>query len=110
MPGDPDMIKWTIIVIWSVLHGCAQYFAPLCQLFGGKSPPLNFARYAAWLCECSASLFGLPLTHCVDDIICIEPAALVDSGHLAFKILCRLTGWTISAKKSPPPCSSFVVI
>lgn len=110
VPGDPAMIMWVIIVIWSIAHGKPQYFVPLCQLFGGKSPPLNFARYAAWLCECAASLFGLAVSHCVDDIIGIEPAGLAASGNLAFKILCSLTGWTISASKSPLPSGRFVVI
>ena len=76
--------------MWSIRHGNLQYFVTLCQLFGGKSPPLNFARYAAWLCECAAALFGLPLSHCVDAIISVEPTFWATFGNLTFKILCSL--------------------
>ena len=76
----------------------------------GKSPPLNFARYAAWLCEAAGSLFALPLTHCVDDIIAVEPEQLVESGNLAFKVLCMVTGWATSPTKAPPPSAVFLVI
>ena len=58
----------------------------------------------------AGSLFAIPLTHCVDDIICVEPEELVDSGHLAFKILCTATGWAISSNKAPPPSAAFLVI
>ena len=110
VPGDPRQIKWIVIVVWSPRTLKPEYFVPMCQLFGGKSPPLNFARYAAWLCECAASLFALPASHCVDDIISVEPAPLAASGSLAFKILCGVTDWTISVTKSPPPADTFVVI
>jgi len=86
------------------------FFMALCQMFGGKSPPLNFARYPAWLCECASTLFALPITHCVDDVIGIEPASLALAGNIAFKLLCEATGWKISAAKSPLPEEVFVVI
>ena len=86
------------------------YFVPLGELFDGKSPPLNFVRFAAWLCEVAGSLFELPLTHCVDDIIVVEPESLVESGNLSFKVLCITTGWAISPNKAPPPAAIFLVI
>ena len=110
IPGDARRLALMIIVLWNPVLLEPAYFIPLCQLFGGKSPPLNFARYAAWLCEVAGSLFALPLTHCVDDIICVEPEELVESGHIAFKLLCVATGWAISPNKAPPPSSVFVVI
>ena len=81
-----------------------------CQLFGGKSPPGNFTRYAGWLCEVSGSLFALPLTHCVDDVIGVEPEDLAESGNLCFKVRCLTAGWAISPKKAPPPAAKFLVI
>ena len=41
VPGGPWLIMWAIIIMWSPLHGIPQYSMPLCQLFRGKSPPLN---------------------------------------------------------------------
>jgi len=92
VPQDPRQIKWTIIVIWSPLAMKPVFLMAPCQLFGGKSPPLNFARYPAWLCECASTLFALPITHCVDDVIGIEPASLALAGNIAFKLLCEATG------------------
>ena len=88
----------------------AVFFLAYCQLFGGKSPPLNFARYPAWLCEVAAVLFGLPVSHCVDDMISVEPTILAFLGQRCFVELCRATGWEISEGKPPPPSSRFVVI
>ena len=96
VPADALLIMLTIIVVWNPRANAARFFLPLCQLVGGKSPPLNFARYAAWLCEVASVLFALPLTHCVDDIIGIEPEELSMSGNLVFKILCELSGWAVS--------------
>ena len=110
VPNDATLLWLTIIVMWSPASQRPEFFLPLCQLFGGKSPPLNFARYAAWLCEIAASLFALPATHCVDDVISVEPESLASSGNIAFKALCCLTGWMVSAGKSPPPSQVFVVI
>ena len=110
VPGDPALRQWATIVVWDPYNGKPAFFIPLCQLFGGKSPPLNFARYAAWLCEVAGPLFGLPLTHCVDDVIGVEPEEVAESGNLAFKVLCMATGWAVSPKKSPLPTSHFLVI
>ena len=110
VPNCPAKLQWTVVCVWSTEHGRPVFYVALCQLFGGKSPPLNFARYPAWLTECAAVLFALPLTHCVDDIIGIEPDELAMSGNIALKILCSVTGWAISETKAPPPASSFVVI
>ena len=91
----------TGVAVFSPEAAKAIIFIPLCQLFGGKSPPLNFARYAGWLCEVSASLFALPASHCVDDVISVEPGELAESGNLAFRVLCTTTGCAISAGKPP---------
>jgi len=110
VPGNPKQLQWIIIVVWDPAEGKPVFFVAFCQLFGGKSPPLNFARYAAWIVEAAAVLFGLPATHCVDDIIGIEPVDRATSGNMAFKAFCSLAGWKISAGKSPMPSNRFVVI
>ena len=56
--ASPEQLRLAIIVMWCATMGCSAFFIPLCQLVGGKSPPLNFARFPAWLCEVAASLFA----------------------------------------------------
>ena len=89
VPNFPALMHLTVISTWSPELSRAVLFIAMCQLFGGRSPPLNFARYLAWLVEVAAVLFALPLTHCVDDIIGVEPSVIAVSGNLAFKILCE---------------------
>jgi len=110
VPNDPWLIRQSTIVQWSPVEKQAVFFLAYCQLFGGKSPPLNFARYPAWLCEISAVLFGIPVSHCVDDMISVEPERLALMGRFCFIELCKVTGWEISVEKSPPPSNTFVVI
>ena len=78
--------------------------------FRRKIPPLNFARVVAWITECAATLFALPVTHCVEAIIAVEPTPLAVSGNFCLKFLLALTGWAISETKAPPPATVFVVI
>ena len=81
VPGDPTQIHMVVLVQWNpVLRKLAAWIA-YSQLFGGKSPPLNFARFPAWTCQVVAVLFALPMSHCVDDLICIEPENIVVSGQ-----------------------------
>ena len=110
VPAAPHQLKWTVIVMWSTLHGHPVFFCTRCQLFGGKSPPLNFARYAAWLCEAASALFLLATSHCVDDVISVEPEEIAASGNISFKLLCHLTGWAVSPSKAPAPENYFLVI
>lgn len=110
VPNDPQLIRLSTIVQWSPEANAAGFFLAFCQLFGGKSPPLNFARYPAWLCEIAAVLFGISVSHCVDDMISVEPERLAHLGRSCFIDLCELTGWEISVEKSPLPSDTFVVI
>ena len=43
-------------------------------------------------------------------MISVEPEELAESGNLAFRILCTVTGWSISANKSPTPAEVFIAI
>ena len=110
VPGDPTLLNLAVIAVLAPASGSAEFFMALCQLFGGKSPPVNFARFAAWLCDVNAVLFAVPASHCVDDIISVEPSGLARSGNLCFKLLCLLTSWELSPEKAPPPDARFLVI
>jgi len=110
VPATPDQARHCVIAQWSPVHSRTVCWVTFCQLFGGKSPPLNFSRFPAWLCWVAAVLFALPLSHCVDDMIAIEPTALADSGRNAWLTLCQALGWEISMPKSPIPRNVFLVI
>jgi hypothetical protein len=58
----------------------------------------------------AAILFRLPLTHCVDDVICFEEDSVADSGKKAWDTLMELTGWLMSVDKDISPCFRFAVI
>ena len=75
-----------------------------------KIAAAELCKVPAWLCECAAVLFALPVTHCVDDMIGVEPTVIAMTGNIAFKLLCEATGWAISAEKSPLPATNFIVI
>ena len=92
------------------MAAAAVFFLAYSQLFGSKSAPLNFSRYPAWFVDVLAFLFAVPLSYCVDDMIPIERAAVIDSGRAAWMLVSRLCGWLISEKKSPPPAGIFNVI
>ena len=72
----------------------------LSQLFGGSSSPLNFSRYPAWMCEALAVLFAVPASHCVDDMIGIDPADIVMTGWNAWRHFAKISGWEVSDEKS----------
>ena len=110
IPAFPPLVSRSIIGQWSPKHRAVVFWITWCQLFGGKSPPLNFARYPAWMCGIVAALFALPVSHCVDDMICVEPEVLALSGNYAWRIFCCVLGWWISEDKSPLPADRFLVI
>ena len=91
-------------------EGRVVFFLGLSQVFGSKSASLNFSRYTALICNVSAVLFRLPLTHCVDDVICVEPSIYAVAGKRCFDVLVRLCGWKMSEDKNVEPCDSFAVI
>ena len=59
---------------------------------------------------CMAYLYSLPITHCVDDAICIERAGTIDSGRKGWMTLTKLCGWLISQEKSPAPSAKINII
>ena len=62
------------------------------------------------MCEALAVLFAVPASHCVDDMIGIDPADVVMSGWKAWRALAKVSGWEVGDDKSPPPWQKFVVI
>ena len=67
---------------------------------------MNFARYPAWMCEALAVYFGLATSHCVDDMIGIDPSDIVVSGWSAWRYVARRCGWEVSDEKSPSTLSA----
>jgi len=76
VPNEPCQRRHCVIAQWSPAEARTVFWVPSCQLFGGKSPPLNFARYPAWMCWLAAVLYAIPASHCVDDVISVEPERL----------------------------------
>jgi hypothetical protein len=68
-----------MVAKYNPIEKCVVYFIVYSQVFGGKSAPLNFSRYPAIHMICMAYLFLVPMTHCVDDAICIEGAVTIET-------------------------------
>ena len=110
VPDDPDEYGVITLVQWCPHRRRPVFFATRCQLFGSKTAPLNFARFPAWCCEAMAVLFGAPLTHCVDDMICIEQQSSISCARTCWLAFAKLCGWLISMEKTPGAAQVFSVI
>ena len=103
VPAKPAQKRHVVLAQWNPLSNKICFWLVLSQVFGGRTPPINFARYPAWFCWIMACLFSVAVSHCVDDVICVERRSTVMSGWRAWLMLCEVSGWRISADKSPPP-------
>ena len=110
VPACPSQIELVVIVQWSPSAKRPVFFIVYCQVFGGKTAPLNFCRSPAWSCEAMATLFAVPASHCVDDVIVIERAETIHSGRESWLHFNKLCGWSISMEKSPRPAQKYNVI
>jgi hypothetical protein len=71
---------------------------------------LNFSRFPEWAAEIMASLWAVPATSCVDDVISVERSSTADSARDAWICFTSETGWLISLEKAPLPSKRFIVI
>ncbi len=71
--GDPAQFRFVVVAQWCPDRCRPILWVARSQVFGGSSSPLNFARYPAWMCEALAVYFSLAASHCVDDMIGIDP-------------------------------------
>ena len=110
IPADPAQVGSYILAQFSPVTGLVAFFLTFCQVFGSKSAPLNFSRFPALLCFLCAVLFCLPLTHCVDDVICFESLATSASGKYSWDLFMELCGWLMNADKKMSPAACFYVI
>jgi len=110
VPGDPTQVGDIVLAQFDPVRGCVAFFVALSQVFGSKTSPVNFARYPATFCVMAALLFMLPATHCVDDVIIIEPSDVAVSGKLCWDLLMKLCGWKMSLAKDKDPSQLFTVI
>ena len=57
---------------------------------------MNFSRHPAWMCEAIAVFFAMSVTHCVNDMIGIDPSDVVMSGWRAWRCFAQRCGWEVS--------------
>ena len=110
VPTSPNQLRYVVVVQWDPTKGRPVLWVALSQLFGGSSSPLNFARFPAWMCEALAVFFAVAVSHCVDDMIGVDPDDVVMSGWRAWRRLAKRCGWEVSDAKSPLPSQRFMVI
>ena len=76
VPQISDQLMLTVVVQYCLETQGPVFVVSYGQLFGGRTPPLNFSRQPAWWCYVMAPLIGLPLQHTVDDVIATEQKAI----------------------------------
>ena len=107
VPGVTELLHLAVVVQWDPTHSQPAFMIPYTQVFGGRSTPLNFARFPAWCCYAMAVLAALPSEHCVDDIIGSERRSTIHSGWALWRCFARHCGWRVPDSKSPPPVSAW---
>ena len=110
VPADPSQCLELILVQYDPAKEKAAFFIPLSQVFGSKTAPINFARYLGAFMDIIATVFLLPATHCVDDVIFIEDKEVAVSGKFSWDALMKMCGWLMSSSKDSYPDSCFPVI
>ena len=70
VPNVDSLLPYAIVVQWDPVSESPAFMIPFTQLFGGRSPPLNFSRIPSWCCYSLAVLGAVGMEHCVDDLLC----------------------------------------
>ena len=78
--------------------------------FGSSLAPAGWSEIVHALCFLMAFAFLAILTHCVDDVCCIELAILADSSRDIFVELCELIGLKLDMEKTLKPCSELIYL
>ena len=99
VPQISDQLMLTVVVQYCPETQGPVFIVSYGQLFGGRTPPLNFSRQPAWWCYVMAPLIGLPLQHTVDDVIATERKAIAECGNTAWRQITALCGWEIPGSK-----------
>ena len=105
--ADPNQAQDFAVVSWDTDRNCRVFMLAVTQLFGSGNAPLNFTRFPEFCCRALAALFAIPAVHCVDDVIVIELASLIDLGFSSWRRFADLCGWDVPDSKSPPPTQLF---
>ena len=101
VPGDPAQLRFVVVAQWCPYRCRPVLWVARSQLFGGSSSPLNFARHPAWMCEALAVYFSIATSHCVDDMIGIDPSDIVVCGWSAWTYLARRCGGILVTRSNP---------
>ena len=103
IPLAPWNQEYCVVVQWHPVLLRPVYLIAITQLFGGRTAPVNFARFATFCADLCAVLAAIPFVQCVDDMLCAEPLASIHSGYTFWRRFADLCGWDVPDKKSPPP-------
>ena len=107
VPASPSQAEHFGVVLWDAARQCLVVGLAVAQLFGSRSAPLNFSRYPDWCAFVCSRLFRVAMSQCIDDLICIERWATIESARASWLAFAGLCGWDIPLKKSPPAARLF---
>lgn len=78
--------------------------------FGSSLAPAGWSEVTFALCFLMAFAFLAVLTHCVDDVCCVEVEEIVFSSRAIFVELCELIGLRLDMDKTLTPCSQLIYL
>ena len=110
VPGVEAMLHLSVVVQWDPTSRRPAFLIPYTQVFGGRSTPLNFARFPVWCCHAMAVLAALPCEHCVDDMISAERKRTMRSGWIVWRLFADHCGWRVPDVKSPDPSPQCIAL
>ena len=102
----PHQAERFAIASWDTDKNCIVFGLAVSQMFGSSLSPLNFSRFPDWCATLMATLFGVIMAQCVDDLLAPERKRYVQSAYRCWRVVADLTGWDVPDEKSPPPSQS----
>ena len=110
VPLCPGQLHLSVVAQWHPEMEQVVYTIPFAQLFGGRTPPLHFARHPAWFTFFLSAAIALPTHHCVDDVVGVDRVSTATETWKCWRRIAEATGWDVPDEKSPAPSAATVAL
>ena len=91
--------QWSIILVYSPARGAVVMYEVPGQCMGLRAAVLNFNRLPAFSMHVCQRVFRVCADHYFDDVVCVEPAYLANSGQLCLEFVQNLIGLPFAPAK-----------
>ena len=110
VPLCPGQLHLSVVAQWHPEMEQVVYTIPFAQLFGGRTPPLHFARHPAWFTFLLSAAIALPTHHCVDDVVGVDRVSTATETWRCWRRIAEAVGWDVPDEKSPAPSAATVAL